>query len=122
VTISNAVSIAQSSKLEGLFSLKRGKRDVRALSFEVLKMSTHIPMDSIHHAIVIQSGQGVCIGVSKSLDRRHEEAYESRGRVFLTEAQFMIVVFFPTCRHPTSLPKNGGSRLLQYDEIELAKQ
>ena len=30
---------ARSSKLEGLFSLKRGKRDVRALSFELSKMS-----------------------------------------------------------------------------------
>ena len=30
---------AQSSKLERLFSLKRGKRDVRALSFELSKMS-----------------------------------------------------------------------------------
>jgi len=34
VIFSNAVSKAQSSKLEGLFSLKRGKRDFRALSFE----------------------------------------------------------------------------------------
>ena len=30
---------AQRSKLERLFSLKRGKRDVRALSFELSKMS-----------------------------------------------------------------------------------
>ena len=42
VTFSNAVSIfeAQSSKLDSLFSLKRGKRGVRALSFEISKMST----------------------------------------------------------------------------------
>ena len=33
---------AQSSKLEHLFSLKRGKRDVRALSFELLKMSPQV--------------------------------------------------------------------------------
>ena len=33
---------AQSSKLEGLFSLKRGKRDVRALSFELSKMSPKV--------------------------------------------------------------------------------
>jgi len=33
---------AQSSKLKGLFSLKRGKRDVRALSFEPLKMSPQV--------------------------------------------------------------------------------
>ena len=46
---------AQSSKLESLFSLKRGKRDVRALSFELSKTSpqvglavhTHLSM-SIH--------------------------------------------------------------------------
>ena len=33
---------AQSSKLEPLFSLKRGKRDVRALSFELSKMSPQV--------------------------------------------------------------------------------
>jgi len=33
---------AQSSKLESLFSLKRGKRDVRALSFELSKMSLQV--------------------------------------------------------------------------------
>jgi len=33
---------AQSSKLERLFSLKRGKRDVRALSFELSKMTPHV--------------------------------------------------------------------------------
>jgi len=33
---------AQSSKLKRLFSLKRGKRDVRALSFEVSKMSPQV--------------------------------------------------------------------------------
>ena len=33
---------AQSSKLERLFSLKRGKRDIRALSFELSKMSLHV--------------------------------------------------------------------------------
>ena len=32
----------QSSKLEGLFSLKRGKRDVGALSFELSKMSPQV--------------------------------------------------------------------------------
>jgi len=35
-------SIAQSSKLERLFSMKCGKRDVRALSFELLKMSPQV--------------------------------------------------------------------------------
>ena len=33
---------AQNSKLERLFSLKRGKRDVRALSFELSKMSPQV--------------------------------------------------------------------------------
>ena len=33
---------AQSSKLESLFSLKRGKRDVRTLSFELSKMSPQL--------------------------------------------------------------------------------
>ena len=33
---------AQSSKLECLFSLKRGKRDFRALSFELSKMSPQV--------------------------------------------------------------------------------
>jgi len=32
----------QSSKLEGLFSLNRGKRDVRASSFELSKMSPQV--------------------------------------------------------------------------------
>jgi len=35
-------SKAQSSKLESIFSLKRGKRDVRALSFELSKMSPQV--------------------------------------------------------------------------------
>jgi len=42
VTFSNAVSKAQSSKLERLFSLKCGKRDLRALSFELSKMSLQV--------------------------------------------------------------------------------
>jgi len=42
VIFSNAVSKAQSSKLEGLFSLKRGKRDFRALSFELSKMTPQV--------------------------------------------------------------------------------
>jgi len=33
---------AQSSKLESLFSLKRGKRDLLALSFELSKMSPQV--------------------------------------------------------------------------------
>jgi len=33
---------ARSSKLERLFSLKRGKRDVGALSFELLKVSPQV--------------------------------------------------------------------------------
>ena len=35
-------SKAQSSKLERLFSLKSGKRDVRVLSFELSKMSLQV--------------------------------------------------------------------------------
>jgi len=35
---------AQSSKLKRLFSLKRGKRDVRALSFELSKMSPQVEL------------------------------------------------------------------------------
>jgi len=33
---------AKSSKLERLFSLKRGKRNIRALSFELSKMSPQV--------------------------------------------------------------------------------
>jgi len=40
---------AQSSKLERLFSLKRGKRDVRALSFELSKMSPQVGLAVPHH-------------------------------------------------------------------------
>ena len=42
VTFSKALSKAQSSKLERLFSLKRGKSDVRVLSFELSKMSPQV--------------------------------------------------------------------------------
>jgi len=42
VTFSNAVSKAQSSKLERFISLKCGKRDVRALSFELSNMSPQV--------------------------------------------------------------------------------
>ena len=41
---------AQSSKLERLFSLKRGKRDVRALSFELSKMSSQVGL-AVHYRI-----------------------------------------------------------------------
>jgi len=46
----NAVSKAQSSKLERLFSLKRGKRDVRALSFELSKMSPQVGL-AVHETL-----------------------------------------------------------------------
>jgi len=36
---------AQSSKLGSLFSLKRGKRDLRAVSFELSKMSPQVGLD-----------------------------------------------------------------------------
>ena len=39
----------QSSKLQRLFSLKRGKRDVRALSFELSKMSPQVGLAVLHH-------------------------------------------------------------------------
>ena len=44
LTISKSLFKAQSSKLEGLFLLKRGKRDIRALSFEprLPKMSPQV--------------------------------------------------------------------------------
>jgi len=37
----------QSSKLEYLFSLKRGKRDARALSFELSKMTPQVGLATI---------------------------------------------------------------------------
>jgi len=40
---------AQSSNLERLFSLKRGKRDVRALSFELSKMSPQVALAVYTH-------------------------------------------------------------------------
>jgi len=43
---------AQSSKLERLFSMKRGKRDVRALSFELSKMSPQVGL-AVHIENVI---------------------------------------------------------------------
>jgi len=39
---------AQSSKLERLFSLKRGTRDVRALSFELSKMTPQVGL-AVHY-------------------------------------------------------------------------
>jgi len=47
---------AQSSKLERLFSLKRGKRDVRALSFELSKMSPQVGLvvpNSMYMSVLI---------------------------------------------------------------------
>jgi len=44
---------AQSSKIERLFSLKRGKRDVRSLSFELSKMSTQVGLAVYLSAIYI---------------------------------------------------------------------
>ena len=42
---------AQSSKLERLFSLKRGKRDVRALSFELSKLSPQVGL-AVSHTLI----------------------------------------------------------------------
>jgi len=53
VTFSNAVSKAQSSKLERLFSLKRGKRDVRALSLELSKMSPQVGLGVVSHGYTL---------------------------------------------------------------------
>jgi len=49
VIFSNAVSKAQSSKLERFFSLKHGKKDVRSLSFELLKMSPQVGLVIVLH-------------------------------------------------------------------------
>ena len=51
VTFSNATSKAQSSKLERLFSLKHGKRDIRAWSFELSKMSPQVGLAVLHYLI-----------------------------------------------------------------------
>jgi len=56
---------AQSSKVECLFSLKHGKRDVRALSFELSKMSPQVGLAVLVFAfgyvcfksIVVQGGE-----------------------------------------------------------------
>ena len=42
---------AQNSKLERLFSLKRGKRDVRALSFELSKMTPQVGLAVLVYVI-----------------------------------------------------------------------
>ena len=42
---------AQSSKFERLFTLKRGKRDVRALSFDLSKMSTQVGLAVLPHSM-----------------------------------------------------------------------
>ena len=49
--ISECCFKAQSSKLERLFSLKRGKRDVRALSFELSKMSPQVGLAVYYSAL-----------------------------------------------------------------------
>jgi len=46
----------QSSKLEGLFSLKRGKRDVRALSFELSKMSPQVGLAVLRTLPILLKG------------------------------------------------------------------
>jgi len=45
---------AQSSKLERLFSLKRGKRDVRALSFELSKMTPQVELAVLSQLLQFQ--------------------------------------------------------------------
>jgi len=59
LTFSNAISKlkaqsskAQSSKLESLCLLKRGKRDVRALSFELSKMSPQVGLAVLFRFLV----------------------------------------------------------------------
>jgi len=51
---------AQSSKLERLFSLKRGKRDVRALSFELSKMSPQV-------GLALPGTHTISLGVQKCI-------------------------------------------------------
>ena len=58
---------AQSSKLERLFSLKRGKRDVRAFSFELLKMTPQVKCVNvlfrectISHMYVLEGAHVLC--------------------------------------------------------------
>ena len=53
---------AQSSKLERLFSLKSGKRDVRALSFELSKMPPHVGL-AVHTYlhVYIHTYMHVCV-------------------------------------------------------------
>jgi len=52
---------AQSSKLERLFSSKRGKRDVRALSFELSKMTPQMGLAVIEvsFSLVIFNYRGI---------------------------------------------------------------
>ena len=58
--ISECCFKAQSSKLERLFSSKRGKRDVRASSFGLSKMSPQVGL-AVHTRIYMYTYVNICI-------------------------------------------------------------
>jgi len=68
VTFSNAVSKLKAQKLERLFSLKRGKRDVRALSFELSKMSPQVGL-AVHYFLKSNSKSHHHLKVAKHAKR-----------------------------------------------------
>jgi len=84
---------AQSSKLERLFSLKRGKRDVRALSFELSKMTPQVRL-----------------AVSRNLSLK-EKSFSSlplRNKSYPLPIQ---CTFFVYLRLPSPLPKQFTPRV-----------
>jgi len=69
---------AQSSKLERLFSLKRGKRDVRALSFELSKMTPQVGL-AVHTILIIKQYLFYSSSIQCSLGSRTPDVRCSRG-------------------------------------------
>jgi len=73
---------ARSSKLERLFSLKRAKRDVRALSFELWKMSPQVGL-AVHDEV----RKHVCVRMDAygliAKDVYKIELYTSKNNIYI---------------------------------------
>jgi len=74
---------AQSSKLQRLFSLKRGKRDVRALSFELSKMSPQVGLAVAYHVYSHTTLQHIC-SIMCTVTRRYNTCTPSSHLCTLT--------------------------------------
>ena len=94
---------AQSSKLESLYLLKRGKRDVRASSFELSKMSPQV-------GLAVQIQKQVC----KQVETPHERGLLIVGSIHQKSIknQFLYTaVYLPAGRGQEELCARGRASL-----------